>query len=47
MFANVGLGTEQLNEAATERCTCEEAKELAGAAETCGEGSQENRKNLC
>ena len=26
MFANVGLGTEQLNEAATERCTCEEAK---------------------
>ncbi len=26
MFTNVGLGTEQLNEAATERCTCEEAK---------------------
>ena len=26
MFANVGLSTEQLNEAATERCTCEEAK---------------------
>ena len=26
MFANVGLGTEQLNEAATEKCTCEEAK---------------------
>ena len=23
MFANVGLSTEQLNEAATERCTCE------------------------
>lgn len=23
------------------------SKELAGAAETCGEGSQENRKNLC
>lgn len=27
MFANVGLSTEQLNEAATEKCTCEEAKE--------------------
>lgn len=26
MLANVGLSTEQLNEAATERCTCEEAK---------------------
>lgn len=27
MFANVGLSTEQLNEAATEKCACEEAKE--------------------
>lgn len=27
MFANVGLSSEQLNEAATEKCTCEEAKE--------------------
>lgn len=27
MFANVSLGTEQLNEAATEKCNCEEAKE--------------------
>ena len=27
MFANVGLSTEQLNEAANEKCTCEEAKE--------------------
>lgn len=26
MFANVGLSAEQLNEAATEKCTCEEAK---------------------
>lgn len=26
MFASVGLSTEQLNEAATERCTCEDAK---------------------
>lgn len=27
MFANVSMGEEELNEAATEKCTCEEAKE--------------------
>ena len=47
MFANVGLSTEAVKRSSDGEMHLRGSKELAGAAESGEEGTQENGKNLC